>query len=41
LATWVGLARQEVNYYLHTLEAHGLVQLAQERKWEEKQRGKE
>src|SRR5215510_10543044 len=33
LATRVGLARQKVNYHLNTLEAHGLVKLAQERKW--------
>jgi DNA-binding transcriptional ArsR family regulator len=33
LATRVGLARQKVNYHLHALEGHGLVQLAQERKW--------
>src|ERR1700727_2167548 len=33
LATRVGLARQKVNYHLHALEAHGLVQLAQERTW--------
>ena len=33
LATRVGLARQKVNYHLNTLEAHGLVRLAQERKW--------
>ena len=33
LATQVGLTRQKVNYHLHALEAHGLVQLAQERKW--------
>jgi DNA-binding transcriptional ArsR family regulator len=33
LATRVGLARQKVNYHLHALEAHGLVQLAKERKW--------
>jgi DNA-binding transcriptional ArsR family regulator len=33
LATRVGLARQKVNYHLHALEAHGLVQLAEERKW--------
>src|ERR1700730_14453261 len=38
LATRVGLTRQKVNYYLHgleahALEAHGLVRLAQERKW--------
>ena len=29
----VGLTRQKVNYYLHGLEAHGLVRLAGERKW--------
>ncbi|MFN7963189.1 MAG: helix-turn-helix domain-containing protein [Thermoanaerobaculia bacterium] len=33
LATRVGLARQKVNYHLHALEQHGLVRLAQERKW--------
>lgn len=33
LAERVGLARQKVNYHLHTLEAHGLVRLAEERKW--------
>src|SRR5256885_7650897 len=33
LATRVGLARQKVNYHLHALEAHGLVRLAQQRKW--------
>ncbi|MGA8428344.1 MAG: hypothetical protein WB729_00875, partial [Candidatus Sulfotelmatobacter sp.] len=33
LAARVGLTRQKVNYYLHGLEAHGLVQLSQERKW--------
>lgn len=33
MATRVGLARQKVNYHLNALEAHGLVQLAQERKW--------
>ena len=33
LATRVGLTRQRVNYYLHGLEAHGLVRLAEERKW--------
>jgi DNA-binding transcriptional ArsR family regulator len=33
LATRVGIARQKVNYHLHALEAHGLVQLAEERKW--------
>src|SRR6059036_3777570 len=33
LAVRVGLARQKVNYHLHALEAHGLVRLAQKRKW--------
>jgi DNA-binding transcriptional ArsR family regulator len=33
LAARVGLARQKVNYHLHALEAHGLVRLADERKW--------
>ena len=33
LATKVGLARQKVNYHLRTLEAHGLVRAAGERRW--------
>lgn len=33
LAARVGLARQKVNYHLNALEAHGLVRLADERKW--------
>lgn len=33
LATRVGMARQKVTYHLNALEAHGLVQLAEERKW--------
>jgi DNA-binding transcriptional ArsR family regulator len=33
LAMRVGLTRQKVNYHLNTLEAHGLVQLDQKRKW--------
>jgi DNA-binding transcriptional ArsR family regulator len=33
LAARVGLTRQKVNYHLHELEAHGLVRLAEERKW--------
>lgn len=33
LAGRVGLARQKVNYHLRALEAHGLVELAEERKW--------
>ena len=33
LAARVGLARQKVNYHLRALESHGLVRLAQERKW--------
>jgi DNA-binding transcriptional ArsR family regulator len=33
LATRVGLPRQKVNYHLRTLEAHGLVEVAEERRW--------
>src|SRR5687767_11939615 len=33
LASRVGLTRQKVNYHLHALEAHGLVRLAEERRW--------
>lgn len=33
LAARVGLTRQKVNYHLNALEAHGLVQLANQRKW--------
>jgi DNA-binding transcriptional ArsR family regulator len=33
LAARVGIPRQKVNYHLHALEAHGLVELAEERKW--------
>ena len=33
LATRVGVARQKVNYHLRALEAHGLVRLADERRW--------
>jgi DNA-binding transcriptional ArsR family regulator len=33
LATRVGMARQKVNYHLRELESHGLVRLAEERKW--------
>lgn len=33
LASRVGLARQKVNYHLRALEEHGLVRLAEERKW--------
>jgi DNA-binding transcriptional ArsR family regulator len=33
LGARVGLARQKVNYHLRALEAHGLVQLAEERTW--------
>jgi DNA-binding transcriptional ArsR family regulator len=33
LAERVGLARQKVNYHLRALEAHGLVEVAGERKW--------
>jgi DNA-binding transcriptional ArsR family regulator len=33
LAARVGLARQKVNYHLRTLESHGLVEVAEERRW--------
>jgi DNA-binding transcriptional ArsR family regulator len=33
LADRVGLPRQKVNYHLRTLESHGLVRLAGERRW--------
>ncbi len=33
LALRVGLTRQKVKYHLNALEAHGLVQLAEERRW--------
>ena len=33
LAARVGVARQKVNYHLRALEAHGLVELAAERRW--------
>jgi DNA-binding transcriptional ArsR family regulator len=33
LATRIGLGRQKVNYHLNALESHGLVELAEERKW--------
>jgi DNA-binding transcriptional ArsR family regulator len=33
LAERVGLARQKVNYHLRQLEAHGLVRVAEERRW--------
>lgn len=33
LAERVGMARQKVNYHLNALEAHGLIKLAEERKW--------
>jgi DNA-binding transcriptional ArsR family regulator len=33
LAPRVGLARQKVTYHLNALERHGLVRLAEERKW--------
>lgn len=33
LAIRVGLARQKVNYHLRTLEAHGLVRVAEKRRW--------
>jgi DNA-binding transcriptional ArsR family regulator len=33
LAARIGLPRQKVNYHLRTLESHGLVQVASERRW--------
>jgi DNA-binding transcriptional ArsR family regulator len=33
VAAAVGLTRQKVNYHLRALEAHGLVELAEERAW--------
>jgi DNA-binding transcriptional ArsR family regulator len=33
VAATVGLTRQKVNYHLKALEAHGLVELAEERLW--------
>ena len=33
LATRVGMARQKVNYHLRALESHGLVKVAEKRKW--------
>jgi len=33
LSTRVGITRQKVNYHLRTLEAHGLVKVAEERLW--------
>ena len=33
LAARVGLPRQKVNYHLRTLEAHGLIEAAGERRW--------
>jgi DNA-binding transcriptional ArsR family regulator len=33
LAARLGVARQKINYHLRTLEAHGLVRVAEERRW--------
>ena len=33
LATRVGLARQKINYHLRALESHGLIKVAERRKW--------
>jgi DNA-binding transcriptional ArsR family regulator len=33
LATRLGLARQKVNYHLRALESHGLVRVAEKRRW--------
>jgi len=33
LASRLGIPRQKINYHLRTLEAHGLVRIAEERQW--------
>src|SRR5918998_1309960 len=33
LAARLGIARQKVNYHLRALESHGLVKVAEERRW--------
>lgn len=33
LASRVGITRQKINYHLRTLESHGLVEVAETRKW--------
>ena len=33
LASRLGIARQKVNYHLRALESHGLVKMAEERRW--------
>jgi DNA-binding transcriptional ArsR family regulator len=33
LAARLGIPRQKINYHLRTLEAHGLVEVAEERRW--------
>ena len=33
LASRLGIARQKVNYHLRALESHGLVRIAEERRW--------
>jgi DNA-binding transcriptional ArsR family regulator len=33
LAMRLGITRQKINYHLHALEEHGLVRMAEERKW--------
>src|SRR5688572_33336722 len=33
LAARLGIARQKLNYHLRTLESHGLVRVAEERRW--------
>src|SRR3954463_14652167 len=33
LAARVGLARQKINYHLRALESHGLIRVAERRKW--------
>src|SRR5262245_38789002 len=33
LAGRIGIARQKINYHLRALEAHGLVEVAEKRRW--------
>src|SRR5918992_2937932 len=33
LAARLGIARQKINYHLRALESHGLVQMAEKRRW--------
>src|SRR5215510_9125307 len=33
LASQLGIARQKLNYHLRALEAHGLIEVSEERRW--------